>query len=393
MAFLSGSLGYERFQVLGFEATTFDQSHLDLLAEHLIPKANWSDAEQVKSGFLAGEHVFDESFLAEKNLLHDTMQFGFRVDTNQVPSVIQKAWLQMELAARRDGDPSKRLTKALRQEAKDAVQDRCAAEAMSGKYRRMAQAPIMWDATQKTILFGGSGGLVLSEFGQTFESVFGVELIRQTAGSLANQWAKANDEVAAMESARPTAFLPIHADGDITWTNQDSELPDFLGNEFLVWLWWQTEQREGVISPDDSSSISVMFHKSLSLECPLGESGKQSLTSEHPSKLPEALESLRSGKLVRKAGLHIARGGYQFRFVLQAETFSVSSAKLEIEDDDQEYRLENRIEAIRYLNDTIDEMFGHFLKLRISPDWISTVSDIRTWLDSPATTGTQRSAA
>ena len=67
----------------------------------------------------------------------------------------------MELNALTAENPERRPTKSQRQEAKDAVEARCEMEVKSGKYHRMAQFPILWDAQSSIFYFGGSEPLSL----------------------------------------------------------------------------------------------------------------------------------------------------------------------------------------------------------------------------------------
>ena len=69
-----------------------------------------------------------------------------------------------------------------------------------------------------------------------------------------------------------------------------------------------------------------MLAKTLTLDCPRGETGRDSLTDDAPTRLPEAFRALQSGKLPRKAGLILVRHGAQYELTLQAETLAVSGA-------------------------------------------------------------------
>ena len=65
---------------------------------------------------------------------------------------------------------------------------------------------------------------------------------------------------------------------------------------------------------------------------PAGRVGQETITSEAPSRLPEAAKAIRSGKLPRKSGMTLVRHGEQYDLVLQPETFSVSGAKIQTEE-------------------------------------------------------------
>ncbi len=169
--------------------------------------------------------------------------------------------------------------------------------------------------------------------------------------------------------------------------------PDFLGNEFLLWLWHTLDHDTDTLKLSDDTEVTVMFSKSLTLECPAGISGRETISAEIPTRLPEALEAIRSGKLPRKAGLTMVRLGQQYELTLQAESFSVSGAKVQKDEDAQGREVfESRIEAIRQLSETIDLLFEVFCRVRLSADWDEQVQRISQWV-SPLHADRHRNAA
>ena len=78
--------------------------------------------------------------------------------------------------------------------------------------------------------------------------------------------------------------------------------PDFWGNEFLIWLWHTLQTDGDTLALPDGSEATVMVAKTLTLDCPRGETGRDCLTNEGPTRLPEAFRALQAGKLPRKAG-------------------------------------------------------------------------------------------
>ncbi len=383
MAFLSGSLGFERYTVSGFEASQFAQEHLDALAQLAGGKNESIAEENVLVGFLAGEHLFDHDFSLEKNIINDALHCAVRVDTNTIPSAIRKAWLQMELAALSKENSTGRPTKAQKQEAKEAVEQRCAAEAASGKYRKMSQFPLLWDQRLSTLYFGGSGATASGHTAELLERAFNVELSRVSAGTIAHQWAQQNDRVAEYENLMPSNFLPHQPQGEIAWANEHRQEPDYLGNEFMMWLWWTLENVTDTIALADDSEVTAMLTKTLVLECPYGESGKETISSESPVKLPEAMQAIRSGKLPRKTGMTLVRAGQQIDLVLQAESFAIAGAKIHADPDNDDYQLEDRIESIRGLCETVDLLFHTFCNKRIGDGWSGELEHIRRWLSQP----------
>lgn len=393
MAFLSGSLGFERFQVNGEVPEEFGPEHLEMMEQFASGKLESHSEDASIVGFLGGQHLFDTTFSPEKNFIHGALHAGMRIDTNQIPSAIRKAWLQMELNAMLAEDPERRPTKAEREEAKAIVEARCQEELATGKYQRMAQFPILWDARSSIFYFGGSSANACGRCADLVERVFNVELERMSAGKLARNWAQRSKKNHELDDIAPAMFHPSHSGGLAAWANQDSIQPDFLGNEFMMWLWHMLETDSDTIKLSDDSEVTAMFAKNLVLECPLGESGKESISAEIPTKLPEALEAIRTGKMPRKAGLVLVRFGQTYELNLQAEMFSVGGAKLQADKEAKGAEvLESRIDAIRTLNETLDLMFEQFCQLRVSKAWDDRLKQICKWIE-PSTSVRKRPAA
>ena len=93
--------------------------------------------------------------------------------------------------------------------------------------------------------------------------------------------------------------------------------------------------------------------------------------------------AIQMGKLPRKAGLTLVRNNEQFDFALQAETFSIGSARIRQVGNETEV-LDNidRIESVRQLSETFDLLYGEFCQARFVEDWSAEVADLKQWLGS-----------
>jgi hypothetical protein len=155
---------------------------------------------------------------------------------------------------------------------------------------------------------------------------------------------------------------------------------DHLGNEFMVWLWHALQNDSDTVQLADGSEVAVMLTKTLTLDCPRGETGRDSLTDDAPTRLPEAFRALQSGKLPRKAGLILVRHGAQYELTLQAETLAVSGALIPKPEDGElaasEVRVA-RIDSLRHLTETLDLLFDAYRRRRAGSGWAQEVSRIR----------------
>ena len=355
-------------------------------------------AEQPGVGFLAGEHLLDLKFGLEKNVIGEALSCAIRIDTHQVPAAVRKAWQQLELAALTADSPGSRPTKVQRQEAREAVEARCEDEIRSGRFLRMQQFPVLWDARSGILYFGGSSSTAADLCCDLFSRAFGLELQPMTASRRARNWAGEAKRRKSLDQTIPSVFLADNATAEISWWNQEEGNWDFLGNEFLLWLWWRWETLSDTIALPDQSEVTGMFARTLSLQCPRDESGKETITAEGPTALPEAMQAIRSGKLPRKAGMTIVRHGEQYDLTIQPETFMVSGAKIHVDDTSNGRGvLEDRIESVRNLHETVDLLFRAFCEQRVGKAWNGELDQIGLWLKSdsraPGTHGRRKNPA
>lgn len=394
MPFLAGSLAFERFRITGLEAKSFDEQHIEKLQSYASGQVEFENPDAVQVGFLGGGHVLDQSFDTAKNIVNGAMHCSVRIDTNQVPSSLKKAWLQMELAAAAANNDSGRPTRQQRQEAKESVEARCQAEAATGKYRKMQHFSLLWDLPGERLYFGGSGATAIGHSLDLLERAFGVQNERITAGTLALEWATNNDQFAALDDLVPAQFVPEIGHSELAWLGSDLNNKDFLGNEFLMWLWWKLATETDTFTLPDESEITVMMNKTLSLECPLGENGKESISAESPIVLPEAIRAVQAGKLPRKAGLTLIRHGTQYDLTIQAETFAISAAKIHVDEESDPYDYDARIDAIREMNESLDLLFARFCQSRIpAKSWKSELRGLQSWLASASPANQRKSPA
>lgn len=394
MGFLSGSSSFERYWITKDLTPAFGPEHLETLAKHSIDAMKTSSPDQPTVGFSAGAHLLDSRFDLTKNIIGDVLHFGIRIDTNQIPGPIRNAWLQMELLPLTVDNPSGKPTKAQREEAKEAVEARCSEEAASGKFRRLQQIPILWDAATEVMYVGSTSPTSNELCIDLLQKAFDLEFDRVTSGKLAKAFAAERDLHGLLNKTSPSPFVSDLANGHVDWWNGMGENFDYLGNEFLLWLWWYFEQQSDTITLDDESTVSGMFARTLMLDCPLAESGKETISADSPIGLPEAMLALQSGKQPRKAGLTLVRDGEQYDLTLQAETFSIGSAKITPVDSAtrEDYTNDDRIASLRSLSETLDLLFDAFCARRIGTSWKKELQAIQTWL-APGNASSRRKPA
>jgi len=383
MGFLNGRVTYVRFRVGGESPLPFAEELLELAQNHLIGRHGAGDpADGITYGWAGGDHVLDATIDPGKNVINDALHLAMRIDTDKIPGDLLKAYTRIETDARAQLNPSGFATKAQRQEAKEAACGRAEAEAADGRFRRRKHYPVLWDG-RSNVLYAGTASLsVLDRLQTLFRETFDRVLEPITAGSLAYEQAEARGHGRSVEDFVPLAFLSeTPAYSSMAWAGSDASSRDFCGNEFLVWL-WHTLQEDGDTLPlPDGSEATVMVARTLTLDCPRGETGRDSLANEGPTRLPEAFRALQSGKIPRKAGLIVVRHGIQYDLTLQAESLAVSGAALpKVEGASGHEAHAARIDSLRHLVETLDLIYDAYGRRRTAAEWGVDLGRIRDWL-------------
>lgn len=424
MPFDAGRVSFRRFLVRerGSDAppanapSLVDETTLAILAEHAFQES--STPTEIESGFLAGEHLFDTRFSYEKNGFADMLLFGLRVDTHRVPADVKQAYRRMqEDAILNQSDQAKTtgfLSRSEKRQAKEEAERQLREELSTGKFRRSKQVPLLWDLKRHIVYCAANGDAIGEQLTKRFRECFNLDLSPLTPGAVASQWLGAAGRHRDYEDMRPTAFTRPPAEGAAQaeaqqaaggWSESPADTPlcpwlpptyesrDFLGNEWLIWLWWMIEAHEGVIplpkSAGENSGASgaeaaVMIDQTLDTECAWGMTGKQSLRADGPTRLPEAAEALASGKWPRKAKLIVAdlTEGDQWTFTLQADLLQVSAATLPEGEEVTNAReaIEQRLTSIRRLSATLDGLFTAYIERRASQSWDAQKREITRWI-------------
>ena len=382
MGFFTGRLTFLRFRVDGPAPGLFTDDHIERLVAFQAGRQRIASADGVEVGWSAGEHVLDTEFGLAKNVINDTLHVDLRIDTDKLPTDLLKAYYSVELKALAAGNPSGHPTGRQKREAKESAREQLEHEAKDGRFKRRRCVPVLWDAKSNEVLFGSTSVTHVDRMAALFQQTFGYGLDPITAGRRAFQLAELHQRTRQVDDSAPSAFVPGVTPEDVAWIADDTSR-DFLGNEFLLWLWYQTDGSSDVIPLEDRSDAACMIARTLTLECPRGQTGHETISHLGPTRLPEAKRAVQSGKLPRKAGLTVVRHADQYELTLHAETLAVGAAKLpNLPEDVTEPRakLEERATQIRNLVETLDLLYDAFGRQRLGKDWQDTLPKMQRWL-------------
>ena len=417
MPFDSGRVSFSRFMVHGDGPSAVDDTLLSILSEHRFVETEIGTPDEVEVGFVTAEHLLDSGFTFEKTGFGPggtLALFGLRMDTHKPPADLKKAYRLMQEQAAATASPTGYASKGDKREALDNADRQIREELAAGKHRKSKLIPMLWDLSRKELFTTASGNTVVEHLSRLMRQAFVVDLEPLTAGTAAMRVAAQAGRTRDHEDLSPTAFTkpPAEASGradaaeevtaavagtpTVPWVAKSVDLKDFLGNEFLVWLWWRSETTEGPFEAGEAQ-VHAAFDKALDMDCAWGVGGRQSLRGDGPTRLGEAGEALRNGKWPRKLGLLMSDGEVGFELTLAGDAYAVAGAKLPEAEEAQTRRevVEARLESVRLLSDLLDGMYAGFLKARTGGSWGSVqVPEIRAWIrDRAAATVTSATAA
>jgi hypothetical protein len=380
MGFFSGRVTFARYQIQGPSPGPFGPEYLERLQARAVGRQKVANSDGVEVGWTAGDHVLDTSFELAKNVVNDVLHFCLRVDAQKIPSDLLRAYAAVELAGLAKGNPSGIPSARQKREAREAARDRLEEEARDGRYLRRKQYPLLWDAQSNELLIGTTAVTVVDRLHTLFEQTFGFGFEPLGAGRQAFRLAEPRQQTRGVDDAAPTPFVPGVSPSEVAWL-PDEASRDFLGNEYLLWLWYMLDSDSDVIPLADGSEAAVMLTRTLVLECPRGQTGRESITSDGPTRLPEARRAIQAGKLPRKVGLTVVRHDHQYELTLQAESLAVLGARLPApEASDDRGRLEERVTQLRHLLETLDLLYDAFGRCRTSDAWPKELAKVQKWL-------------
>ncbi len=165
----------------------------------------------------------------------------------------------------------------------------------------------------------------------------------------------------------------------------------FLGQEFLAWLWYKSEERGGSVEVPGRGDVLVVFEKHMLLEYGEGDASEKVICRGLQTELKEARAGLGLAKKPEQARVRLAWGDYEFSVTLAAAIFEFRNVRLPktagSEEDDgraesQEGRILERIALFEQLTRLVDDLFRMYINVRASQLWNEELVKIRAWINA-----------
>ncbi len=165
----------------------------------------------------------------------------------------------------------------------------------------------------------------------------------------------------------------------------------FLGQEFLAWLWFKSEERGGSIDVPGKGDVLVIFEKHMLLEYGEGDASEKVICRGLQTELKEARAGLGLAKKPEQARIRLAYGDYEFGVTLSAAIFEFRNVRLPktVDSADEgknaeslEGQILERISLFEQLTHLVVDLFRMFINIRASKLWNEELIKIRTWVES-----------
>ncbi len=165
---------------------------------------------------------------------------------------------------------------------------------------------------------------------------------------------------------------------------------EFLGRDFLTWLWFKSESNLGQFTFEDSRQCALWFDDKITLQSEGTEAVQTVICQGENSELTEARHALLDGKKVTLAEIKFILGEDEWSFMLDSTWLNFKSLKtpevdLETKEDPDGLFYE-KIFLLDTVISAVEEVFVGFLRLRISDDWDTTeLPAVKKWMQDVKT--------
>jgi hypothetical protein len=384
MGFASGRVTLRRFRVAGLNLSGIDDTFLEKLNAAAFGRYGSAAADGVDMGWITPHHLFDVDFAADKIAVGRFAHWSLRIERNSPPSAIVRSYYAMEQAAALEASGREFLNKRELREAKAAAVSRAEMEARSGAFRRIQAYPVILDLERAALYLHTTSNGVGERMQRLFADTFDARIETLTAHALAEHAVGELGAQRAWEDAKPVHFVnpPDDIDGDVY--GLDPEDRGFLGREFLTWIWYTASQAEGVFELLRHADVAITPVMQMQLKCDFNLTGSTALRSDDPARSAEARAGLAAGKQATRMGMILAARVGEWTFALDGTTLDVTGLVLpQVDEKDKRVVLEERCGSLADLMDVLDELYGKFLRLRLSGEWSAVERAMREWAAGP----------
>jgi len=363
MGLLKGSVTFSRYRISGALPDHFPDFFNEQIRRNAFQTV-WRTTDEMATGWTSLENCLDTDFAYASYAQGRYMLFSLRIDRKSVaPSLLRLRIMEAERKQLAESGQKK-----LYREQREAIRESVRLDLLGKTLPVPAFHEICWSVPDRVLTFCCLSDKVAGGLQELFRESFSLSL---------------------------SPYLPWNADGAGAGPNSpDVALPPLppevdpltVGREYLTWLWFKSEERNGMIRIPGGVESEVIFVRRLVLESGDGEYAETIVCQGLHADLKEGKEALRQGKKITAARLRMAHDKAEWEFTFKADRFHFQSMKLpsvaesEGGEADREGQILERIYLIEKAAGMMDQLFRSFLDLRLSDGWEKEQTRMHKWI-------------
>jgi recombination associated protein RdgC len=361
---LKGAVTFSRFMIIGETPSNFTDFINQRIRQYAFQDLAGKMQEKTM-GWTGIQNVLDTDFRHASYAWGDYLLFSLRIDRRMVPpSLLKVRALEAEMQYIKETG-RKKCDKMAREQIREGLRQ----DLLSQIHPTPSFYEICWSVSKGCLLFTCLSEKVMQDFQDLFKSAFGLAAAPFVPWDRRIRDQEAAAGVGAMEKTAPGAMDPKS-----------------VGREFLTWLWFKSEERNGVIRIPGEGETEVHLMRRLVLESGDGEYSESVVCQGMHADLNEGREALRRGKKIREARIQLTRDAATWEFTFKADRFEFQSMKmpvvmdLEDQQEDRDGRVLERIYLLEAVIRCMDGLFELFASLRQSDAWNEEQARMIKWL-------------
>ncbi len=160
---------------------------------------------------------------------------------------------------------------------------------------------------------------------------------------------------------------------------------EFMGREFLTWLWFKSEERDGMFPVAPIGEVGLWLDDRVTLKSDSDEAPETVVCSGENSDLKEARFALAEGKKITQARFRMEIAENEWSFTLESAALNVRSMRpprvvVDTREDPEGLFFE-RVKLLELAISALDGIFFGFVKMRLSDEWeAKEVPAIARWI-------------
>ena len=327
-------------------------------------------------GWTCFEDMLDSEWRTAPPQKGSYLTFSLRLDTRRIPPAIIKKQLTLALKAEKE-KMQEQGKKFISRERKKELKEQILLRLRQRFLPVPAEFHVVWEPDRNEVWFASTQGKMIDLFMELFITSFGLHLEQIEPYSLAEGLLD-DVEMSKLDSCEATRFTgEPGSDGLMLGT--------VLGEEFLTWLWFQSDVAPSAFVDREGQPFSVSMEQRIVVQGGQGDTKETATVAGTLSPLTEARFGLGKGKKVTRATIRLEKDDLAFQFTLKAGDFTLGSLKTPKvekpeEGDDPDAMLLERFYLIEVCLGLLESLYARFLHLRLSEDWGETIQEIMAWI-------------